>query len=446
MNHTLVAAFCLLYLLPALGWTQADALRQYVEQNDRAFSFETVETLHADATTVHHLRLVSQEWRGIEWNHRLTIIVPPLVQHPETALLHISGGSNRDQPPFNLATPTMELAIQVANQTGIAAAVLEQVPNQPLLHNLYEDDLIAHTFVRQIETGEPDWPLLFPMVKSATQAMDAVTAFLAQETGHGPDQFIVSGASKRGWTAWLAAAVEPRVAAIVPMVFDILNFPSQLELQRASFDGYSEEIRAYEERNLFALLETEAGRELAEAVDPFTYRSHLDLPKLILLGTNDPYWSVDAARLYFGDLSEPKNLFYADNSGHRFDPGMTPTLLAFINRFLQGQPMPRLHWETTATGELTVAWSEQAQAVWLWTAHSETRDFRTAHWQRVRLPDQAQQTIATLAPPVSGHSAQYVEVRFPSEPGTNFGLCTTILVVSAQPRLTPADSLENVGP
>src|SRR5699024_163789 len=118
-------------------------------------------------------------------------------------------------------------------------------------------------------------------------AMDALTAFLAEESGSGPTRFILTGASKRGWTTWLTAAVDERVLAIAPMVFDILNFHPQLAQQREYFHGgYSPQIRAYEEQDLFSLLESTAGSILADAVDPLSYRDRLTMPKLILLGTN----------------------------------------------------------------------------------------------------------------------------------------------------------------
>lgn len=38
------------------------------------------------------------------------------------------------------------------------------------------------------------------------------------------EKFLVSGASKRGWTAWLVGGVDDRVVAIAPIVMDMLNF------------------------------------------------------------------------------------------------------------------------------------------------------------------------------------------------------------------------------
>src|SRR5207237_4443124 len=91
------------------------------------------------------------------------------------------------------------------------------VPNQ--------DDWIASSYIKFMDTGTPEWLPRLPMVKSAVRAMDAVTEFLASEPGGKTPikNFVVSGGSKRGWTTWLTGAVDPRVIAIIPIVIDVFN-------------------------------------------------------------------------------------------------------------------------------------------------------------------------------------------------------------------------------
>src|SRR5699024_10710691 len=101
-------------------------------------------------------------------------------------------------------------------------------------------------------------------------------------------QFIVTGASKRGWTTWLTAAVDPRVCAIAPMVIDMLNTARQMKHQLKTYGRYSEQIKPYIKYHVVEDFDTKRGRKLLAAVDPFAYRDALTMPKLIFSGTNDP--------------------------------------------------------------------------------------------------------------------------------------------------------------
>ena len=67
------------------------------------------------------------------------------------------------------------------------------------------------------------------MTKASVRAIDTVNAFMSSENSP-PEiidlnayitQFIVSGASKHGWTTWTTSSVDVRGIAIVPVVMDL---------------------------------------------------------------------------------------------------------------------------------------------------------------------------------------------------------------------------------
>src|SRR5258705_10748191 len=104
--------------------------------------------------------------------------------------------------------------------------------------------------------------------------------------GRSIDSFTIAGASKRGWTSWLTAAVDPRIAGVAPMVIDMLNMPAQIKLQQATFGGLSEQVKDYANIDLPGRLDSDLGGNLLATVDPYSYRERLTQSKLIVLGTN----------------------------------------------------------------------------------------------------------------------------------------------------------------
>lgn len=73
-----------------------------------------------------------------------------------------------------------------------------------------------YTFMK--DTSKSAYLARLPMTKAVVRAMDTVTSFIGDSLGHNIQEFIVAGASKRGWTTWTTAAVDSRVVGMIPIV------------------------------------------------------------------------------------------------------------------------------------------------------------------------------------------------------------------------------------
>lgn len=368
-------------------------------------------------------RLVSQTWKGVAWEHELSLFLPAGARDTGRMLLWIDGGSERNVPRNDVAAPSggTQVLAAVATAAGLPAAVVRQVPFQPMFGDLREDGLIAHTFEEFARTGDPSWPLLLPMVKSAVEAMNAAAAQAEAQWGLAVEEFVVTGASKRGWTTWLSAAVDDRVRGIVPAVIDMLSMADHVQLQKASFGRLSEELGDYSSRGLEALLATPRGRDLVRIVDPFAYRDRYTMPKVIALGTNDPYWPLEACSLYFDRLPGPCWLSYAPNAGHGLPVQRLAGLVAALGRHVAGiEPLPEVEWTFSEDGrggaEAEVRCPARPDRVTLWTAASSSRDFRGATWSPQPVQGAGPLWRVALAAPAAGLTAGLVELEFARDP------------------------------
>ncbi|HEY2785108.1 MAG TPA: PhoPQ-activated protein PqaA family protein, partial [Fimbriiglobus sp.] len=294
-------------------------LKAYVDQKDDSFTWKLRNKTESDAGTLYTIDLISQTWHGVKWDHGLVVVVPKGSHSASTMLLWNQGGAP--------SAGNNALCIEIARRVNSPCAFLFGIPKQPLFGGKKEDALIAETFVRFLATKDSTWPLLFPMVKSMVRTMDCLQAFCRSELKTEVTSFVVTGASKRGWTSWLTAATgDKRVKAIAPMVIDTLNMQKQMPHQLESFGRYSDQIHDYEERKLLPMPKTAEARRLWTMVDPWMYRANLTLPKMIINGTNDPYWAQDALNLYWDDLKGEKYVCYVPNAGHGLRPEEHPNV------------------------------------------------------------------------------------------------------------------------
>jgi len=436
---SVVTAFLLVLVIASKANTDT-TLQDYVDRPEAVYSWEIRQESKQDGGRTYELLLTSQTWKEIVWTHQLTVAVPDNPQPTGHALLMIFGGKNQDGKPEmgGKVDETIQAIVSLAAKTGSPVAVLRQVPNQPLFGGMVEDDLISYTFVNCAKTGERDWPLLLPMVKSAVKAMDAIQDLCEKKAGIGVEKFVVTGSSKRGWTTWLTGAIDPRVAAIAPRVIDTLNFEIQMPYQLEVWGDYSEEIEDYSERKVQSLLATPQGRELAKIVDPYHYRESLDMPKLILIGTNDEYWPVDAVRHYFDDLKGEKFIVYVPNAGHSLGDGKQAmdAVGAFFATVALGKKHPGLTWKTARSpGRVAVeVEADDPKGFNLYMADSPSRDFRKAKWATSNgfLTQEKNACKANVALPTEGYQAFYVEALFDSPIGGTYSKCTRVFVANGE--------------
>jgi PhoPQ-activated pathogenicity-related protein len=411
-----------------------NGLKNYVARPESVYRWELREKISRGAHTIYDLHLVSQDWQGIVWEHQLQVYQPENSKPASTMLLWNQGGRASDG--------SIAFGMELARKIGTPVAFLYGIPKQPLFEGKKEDALIAETFVRYLETKDERWPLLFPMVKSLVKAMDALQEFGEREWKLPMKSFIVSGASKRGWTTWLTGATDPRVKAIAPMVIDTLNMQAQMPYQLKSFGHYSEQIRDYTERGLVPMPDTPEAKRLWAMVDPWVYRERLTMPKLMINGANDPYWTTDALNLYWNDLPGDKWVTYVPNAGHNLEQHgengskdrtrAVNTLAAFCKHQIRDNPMPRLTWkhdDADTQARLTVEADHAPKAARLWVASAANRDFRLARWKEQSL-EAGPQVIATVAPPASGCVVFFAELDFEID-GLSHQLSTQMRILEA---------------
>ncbi len=435
---TLIAAFSLLLArdvaaaeaAPRVAPHASAALKNYVAKVDASYGFTKRREGTLGKGTYVELTLTSQTWRETVWRHQLFIYKPSQIAAGSQALLLIEGGVWSDRlakPPAadEQQLPSSALLVAAAGESmqSIVAVVL-QVPQQPIFNGLVEDAAISYTFSKFFETQNTEWPLLLPMVKSAVRAMDAVQEYARDNWQLEVKNFIVTGASKRGWTTWLTAAVDARVNAFAPMVIDMLNMAPQMKHQRETFGGYSDRIHDYTDKGLQKYLSTPRGTILQSIVDPYSYRALLKQPKLIMLGTNDPYWPVDALNVYWDGLIGDKYILYVPNGAHglRDYPRMIGTITALHKSLNGGKALPKLDWKFAEHGDgvrLSVTSDQKPESVVAWTASAPTRDFRQARWESnpaAAAGEGGKEWTIDLPQPEKGYAAVFGEARFGDAP------------------------------
>ncbi len=469
---------------PPVSIVEQSTLDEYISLDDGHFSYTApvsspIFWMGQQVATAHSVyRMVSQHWNPdnavepayVEWSHPLTIITPiPAFRSSNTAMLFIDGGSRSSSPPLE------EAMWQMALLSGTTVVHLKNVPCQPIvfsdevvragqqdnytgadiaLRSRSEDAAIAYSYDRYLKSHRatggnptPEWPLLFPMVKSAVKAMDLAEIELAKRNVP-VDGFVVAGASKRGWTTWLTGAVDPRVKAIAPIVINVLNMKDHLKHHRSVYGYWSPAIYDYAQKGVFDQLlpgsdgtsVTPEAYDLLEAVDPYSYalKRRYPMPKFMLNATGDEFFVPDTTQFYFDKLQSSKHLAYVPNVGHGMGDGLESgaaltdpagpvgMFLAWYMATTQKKALPEFSHTFEADGSIRVVVDPDnpPASVRMWRATSQgKRDFRNpilgSQWVALPLSPQSDGSYsAKPTAPVSGnYTAFFVQLEYPNSAG-----------------------------
>jgi PhoPQ-activated pathogenicity-related protein len=315
----LILFFISLALLLISVRIDGTALDDYVWKNDNHYSWTRMTQpektfsgeIRGKKWTGYTLNFTSQQWLTDDvfspnsdtksvWWHYLVVIVPENVAWKRNATLYITGGWNTGTPP-SAEDEDVLLAATLSIGTNMITGTLFNVPNEhaifkddPIQKDRSEDSMIAYTWDHFLkDPSQPEWLLYFPMVKAAVRAMDAVKEFTQQtfpELETSLDYYCVAGASKRGWTTWLTAAIDSnRVKGAIPIVLDLINFVEFAHHQYRSYSGWTWALQDYIDMNIMTRLEDPNMILLQQLIDPYFYRDRLTVPKLVVNAVLDEF-------------------------------------------------------------------------------------------------------------------------------------------------------------
>ena len=435
---------------PRSEYLQTD-LDAYVHKDDASFNYVIEKVQEFDSYFVHSIRMDSQNFlqskdvNKTSWSHWLTVIEPKEVK-AETALLVISSGDTNDPLP-----KAQDALIEIALASNSLVAELKAIPNQPLKFSdesfdRWEDAIIAYTWNKFFLTGETRWPARMAMTKSAIAAMDTIQAVFKRSN---VNSFVVTGASKRGWTTWTAAATDNRVIAIIPLVIDMLNIKPSFEHHWQAYGFWAPAIQDYVDMNTMDWWGSPEAEMLFKLVDPYSYKDRYQFPKYIINAAGDEFFIPTSSQFYYDQLPGEKHIRYVPNVGHNLNGSyIVEAIASFYISILNSSPRPEYSWNFLKNGQIEFTSDNQPSEVKLWWADNpSSRDFRLdvigKSWKSKSIKINAEgKYISSIDKPEEGWRAYFVEAIY----GSNSLPFIITSEVKVSPDILPFEYIDPINP
>ena len=436
---------------PRAEYLQSD-LDTYVHSGDASSNYVIKQVKEFDEYFIYSIKMNSQNFlqkkdvNQTTWSHWLTVIEPKKVK-VETALLVIGAGDTNDPLP-----KTQNELIQLALASNSIVSELRATPNQPLKFSdesfpRWEDAIIAYTWNKFFLTGDSRWPARMAMTKSAIAAMDTIQIVFKKNN---IKDFVVTGASKRGWTTWTAAATDSRVIAIIPLVIDMLNIKPSFEHHWQAYGFWAPAVQDYVDINImdwWGSLESEA---LFKLVDPFSYKDRYQFPKYIINAAGDEFFIPTSSQFYYGQLPGEKHIRYVPNVGHSLNGSyILESILSFYMSILNKTSRPKYNFNFLENGQIEFISENQPTAVKIWWAdNSIARDFRIdvigKSWKSELITINSEgKYVSSIEGPNKGWRAYFLEAQYNTSSSIPFVVTSEVKV---SPDILPFKYIDPINP
>jgi PhoPQ-activated pathogenicity-related protein len=174
-------------------------------------------------------------------------------------------------------------------------------------------------------------------------------------------------------------------------------------------------------------------------IDPYSYRKKLTMPKMLFMGTNDPYWVIDNVKNYLPEIPGYNLLNYTPNAGHDLNDGIMafPALSAFFGITMVHGNYPKCSWKTKEKDKsvklIVKASKDILLGAKIWYANSEDMDFRDEKFHSRDLNISHQSKIkASESFPESGYRAFYMALTYKNPKGGTYIVCTRAFMTDTE--------------
>jgi len=405
-------------LVACTALVNSNPLDDFVSKPESVYKY--VDTLYTGKTllggTVHVLNVTSLAWLDTSigagpsgtniWNHLVAVVIPKELRVYNYSLAYLTGNSNNDHSPPKATDEELIAVDLVTHNTGACGIIVYQIPNCPYIFKADptqmargEDNFIAWTWKMYLEDDgkHPEYLARFPMVKGAFQSMRAAQDFLNKKVEKSAiDNWIVSGASKRGWTTWMVGATTctgencVNIAGLAPLVPIVPNIRDDMHRQWMSYNGWTFAFSPYTALNLTQYVDSDSFKSMTKHVDPMHHGERLArLPKFVVVSSDDEFMQMDWTNIWYDEFQKfgETHLLIVQDSEHSLATGVpevVSSLSAALESVAANVTRPTFDYSyNNKTGELEVtipdefaAQVDQVRLFHTQTHSAERRDFR----------------------------------------------------------------------